>query len=150
MIDRFSTPAQVVINLVGIYGNPDAMADALAEDVQWWISPSTPPDIMASLSTGREVVRGNMQRGFSLIYKPGTVTTSVHHAISEGDVAAIRFTMHAQLPNGAPYENEYTVWIAARDGQVIKAWEYVDAAWAAAVMAAGGIDVSGAMGTAGT
>jgi uncharacterized protein len=150
MTERPTPSAQLAIDLVATYGDPDAMADALAEDAQWWISPSTPAEIMDSLSTGRETVRGNMQRVFSLIYKPGTVSTTVHHAIGVGDLAAVRFTMHARLPNGASYENEYTDWIETKGGQIVRVWEYVDAAWAAAVMAAGGVDVSASMGTSGS
>jgi ketosteroid isomerase-like protein len=66
----------------------------------------------------------------------------VHHAIGQGHLAAVRFTMHARLPNDAPYENEYTTWIETRDGAIVKVWEYVDVAWAIAVMQAAGIDIS--------
>jgi ketosteroid isomerase-like protein len=75
-------PAQLAAHLVARFGHPDDMAAALAEDVTWWESPSAPAEIMASVSTGRDTVRGNMQRVFSLIYNGSTVNTTVHHAIS--------------------------------------------------------------------
>jgi ketosteroid isomerase-like protein len=134
-------PAQLAARLVARFGHPDDMAAALAEDVTWWESPSAPAEIMASVSTGRDTVRGNMQRVFSLIYNGSTVNTTVHHAISQENMAAVRFTMAAEFPNGAPYENEYTVWVEIRDGEIVKVWEYVDAAWTLAQMQSAGMEL---------
>jgi ketosteroid isomerase-like protein len=141
MTQSTSTPAQLAARLVTTFGDPDDMAAALAEDVTWWESPSAPPEIMASVSTGRDTVRGNMQRVFSLIYNGSTVNTTVHHAISQENMGVVRFTMTADFPNGADYENEYTVWVEIRDGEIVKVWEYVDAAWTLAQMQSAGIEL---------
>ena len=90
MTQSSSTPAQLATRLVTTFGDPDDMAAALAEDVTWWESPSAPPEIMASVSTGRDTVRGNMQRVFSLIYNGSTVNTTVHHAISQENMGVVR------------------------------------------------------------
>jgi ketosteroid isomerase-like protein len=49
--------------------------------------------------------------------------------------------MTAEFPNGADYENEYTVWVEIRDGEIVKVWEYVDAAWTLAQMHSAGIEL---------
>jgi hypothetical protein len=72
---------------------------------------------MASISTGRETVRGNIQRIFSLIYNGSTVNTTVHLAISQGNMGVVQFTMAAEFPNGGAYENGYTIWVEIRDGE---------------------------------
>ena len=137
-----SIPAgQLAARLVESFGRPDDIVAVLAEDAVWWISPTVPPEIMLNESAGRETIRGNMERVFSLLYNPQTVRTTVKHTITEGHVGAVRFTMNAEFPNGGTYENEYTVWVEVVDGEITKVWEYCDAAWAVMQMQAAGIDV---------
>jgi ketosteroid isomerase-like protein len=56
-------------------------------------------------------------------------------------MGVVRFTMTAEFPNGADYENEYTVWVEIRGGEIVKVWEYVDAAWTLAQMQSAGIEL---------
>jgi uncharacterized protein len=140
------TPAQLATQLVDAFGRPDAIAAMLADDATWWITPTVPPEIMQSLSVGREVIRGNMQRVFSLLYNGDTMKTTVHSAISEGNLGVVRFTLSGEFPNGGKYTNEYSVWVEARGDEIANVWEYVDAAYAVVQMQAAGIDISPAGG----
>lgn len=136
------TPAQMATNLVTSFGDADAMADALSENVMWWESPSAPPELMASVSVGRETIRANMGRVFRFLYDGSTTSIAVHHALSDGDMGVVRFTMTAKFANGGPYSNEYTVWVQIRDGEIVGVWEYVDAAMVLVQMQAAGHDLT--------
>jgi hypothetical protein len=52
----------------------------------------------------------------------------VHHAITDGAIGAVRFRMSGEFATGGTYDNEYSLWLEADHGQVIKVWEYVDMA----------------------
>jgi ketosteroid isomerase-like protein len=81
---------------------------------------------MQSVSTGREVIRDSMQRVFTMLYNGETMKTTVHTAISEGNLATIRFTLTGEFPNGGAYSNGYCVCVESRGDQIAKVWEYVD------------------------
>ncbi|PJE06009.1 nuclear transport factor 2 family protein [Mycobacterium sp.] len=136
------TPAQLATQLVEAFGRPDDIVKVLAEHVTWWITPTIPPEIMANVSTGRDVIHGNMQRVFSLLYKGETMKTTVHSAISEGSLGTVRFTLTGEFPNGGQYSNEYCVCVETRGDEITKIWEYVDAAHAVVQMQAAGIDIT--------
>ena len=91
------TPAQLATQLVEAFGRPDDIVTVLAEDATWWITPTIPPEIMQNVSTGRDVIHGNMQRVFSLLYKGETMKTTVHSAISEGSLGTVRFTLTGEF-----------------------------------------------------
>jgi ketosteroid isomerase-like protein len=136
------TPAELATDLVKAFGRPDDIAAVLAEDAVWWISPTIPPEIMDNLSTGRETIRANMQRVFSVLYKGETMKADVHSAINDGTQGAVRFTLTGEFPNGGKYSNEYCVHVDTRDGEITRVWEYVDAAWAVVQMQEAGIDIA--------
>lgn len=135
------TPAQLATHLVEAFGRPDDIAAVLAEDAVWWISPTIPPEIMNNVSTGRETIRANMQRVFSLLYKGESVRADVHSAISDGTQGAVRATLKAEFPNGGTYSNEYCIFVDTRGDEISHVWEYVDAAWAVIQMQEAGIDI---------
>lgn len=136
------TPAQLATQLVEAFGNPDEIVAVLAEDATWWITPTIPPEIMQNVSTGRDVIHGNMQRVFSVLYNGDTLNTTVHSAISEGAQGTVRFTLTGEFPNGGKYANEYCVCVETRGDEITKVWEYVDAANAVIQMQAAGIDIT--------
>ncbi len=136
------TPAELATQLVEAFGRPDDIVAVLAEDATWWITPATPVEVMNSVSTGREVIRGNMQRVFSMLYNGDTMHTTVHSAISEGNLGTVRFTLSGEFPNGqGNYTNEYCVCVETRGDEIVKVWEYVDGAIAVVQMQAAGIDI---------
>ena len=47
-------------------------------------------------------------------------------AIGEGDTAAVRITLQAKALGTVDYENEYALFVQARDGLIERVWEYVD------------------------
>jgi len=140
------TPAQLATQLVEAFGRPDEIVAVLADDATWWITPSIPPEIMQSVSTGREVIRANMQRVFTMLYNGETMKTTVHTAISEGNLGTVRFTLTGEFPNGGAYSNEYCVCVESRGDQIAKVWEYVDGAYAVVQMQASGISITPAGG----
>ncbi|QFS90432.1 SnoaL-like domain protein [Mycobacterium sp. THAF192] len=136
------TPAELATQLVTAFGRPDDIVAVLAEDATWWITPAIPPEVMDHVSTGREVIRGNMQRVFTQLYNGDTMRTQVHSAISEGNLGTVRFTLSGEFPQGqGTYTNEYCVCVETRDDEITKVWEYVDAAVAVMQMQAAGIDI---------
>jgi hypothetical protein len=83
-----------------------------------------------------------MQRVFSMLYKGDTMQTTVHSAISEGNLGTVRFTLSGEFPHGAgKYTNEYCVCVETRGDEIIKVWEYVDGAFAVIQMQAAGMDI---------
>lgn len=135
------TPAQLAARLAEAIGRPEEMVAVLSEDVTWWESPSVPVEIMATVSTGRDVVLANMQRVFSMIYNGRTFTTTVHHTISEGSTGVVRFALSGEFSNGGAYQNEYTIWAQTSDGEITAVWEYVDAACTVAQLQAAGVEL---------
>jgi ketosteroid isomerase-like protein len=122
------SPAELATRIVEAAGHPDTMIENLADDVTWWITPSIPSEVMASSTTGRPQVLANLRRVFGDLYDPKKMTVEVHHAITDGTIGAVRFRMSGEFATGGTYENEYSLWLEAHDGQVTKVWEYVDMA----------------------
>lgn len=137
------TPADLARQLVEAIGRPDDIVALLAEDATWWISPTVPPEIMESTSTGKDVIRGNMQRVFSQLYNGETIQTLMHSAVSEGNLGTARFTLTCEFANGnGTYTNEYCVCVETHGGEITKVWEYVDIAYAMHQMQAAGMSVA--------
>ena len=131
---------QAARSLVEAFGRPDDIIALLAEDAQWWVSPSAPTEVMKNVSVGHEEILGNMRRVFGGLYKPETVRAEVHDNIGEGDLGVVRITLFAEFPNGGSYENDYTVWTKVRDGKITHVWEFVDVLRAVTQMNAAGIE----------
>jgi ketosteroid isomerase-like protein len=108
--------------LVARFGDPDGMVALVADDVEWWITPTV--DVFPHHMIGREMVAQTMRFVFGEIYADARVT--VHSLIGEGDTAAIRFTLNARALGTIDYENEYALFVEARDGEISRVWEYVD------------------------
>lgn len=119
---------ELLTALVAAFGDADRVTELLAPDAQWWISPSV--GVLGSPTIGRDAIRDAMRVIFGQLYTD--VHTTVHHALVEADMGAARFTMTASalFADGRPYENEYSVWVQARDGVIVRVWEYLDVAHA--------------------
>jgi ketosteroid isomerase-like protein len=117
--------------------DPDEIAELLAEDVTWWISPAVPTEIMPSVTHGREPMRENLKRVFSRLYVEGSQQTTVHQTISEGRFGAARWSMSGAFPTGGRFRNEYCIWVEVENGRAMRVWEYVDLAHTNAQMEAG-------------
>jgi uncharacterized protein (TIGR02246 family) len=119
---------ELLTTLVAAFGDADRVTALLAPDAQWWITPTV--GVLGSPTVGREAIGAGMRIIFGQLY--ADVRTTVHHALCDADMGAARFTMRATalFAGGQPYENEYSVWIQARDGFIVRVWEYLDVAHA--------------------
>jgi ketosteroid isomerase-like protein len=112
----------LAVALVSSFGDPDAIAALVADDVEWWISPAV--EVFPHHMVGRDMVSETMRFVFGEVYADPQVT--VHHAIAEGDVGAVRITLRARALGTVDYENEYSLWVRVRDDRIVQVWEYVD------------------------
>lgn len=113
---------ELAVALIDRFGDGDAMVELLAEDVEWWVSPSI--EVVPNLMVGRDVIRDAMRFVFGELY--ADVRTKLHAAVGEGDTAAVRITLTARALGRVDYENEYAFFVEARDGRIVRVWEYVD------------------------
>lgn len=113
--------------LVKAFGDPDAIGELLTSDAEWWITPTV--GVLGSPSVGRETIVAAMRVIFGDLWSGAEVT--VHHAIGDEDIGAVRFTLRAKAryADNQPYENEYTVWVRRLDDHIDRVWEYLDVAW---------------------
>jgi ketosteroid isomerase-like protein len=116
------TTKQLAVALVSSFGDPDAIAGLVADDVEWWISPAV--EVFPHHMVGREMVTETMRLVFGEVYARPQVT--IHHAIAEDDVAAVRITLRARALGTVDYENEYALFVRVRDDRIVRVWEYVD------------------------
>jgi ketosteroid isomerase-like protein len=133
MTDPASDGKALAVALVSRFGDPDAIAPLLADDVEWWITPSI--TVFPHHMVGRERVLETMRYVFGDVYADVDVT--IHTAIGEGDTGAVRITLAARALGSVDYENEYALFVEARDGRVARVWEYVDMQHAMSQLAGG-------------
>ena len=81
----------LAVALVDRFGDVDGMVDLLAEDVEWWITPTI--EVFPHHMVGRDAVREAMRFVFGEVY--ANVRTTLHTAVGEGDTAAVRITLAA-------------------------------------------------------
>jgi ketosteroid isomerase-like protein len=113
---------ELAVTLVGRFGDAAGMVELLADDVEWWITPTV--GVFDHHMIGSDAVRAAMDYVFGEVYADPHVT--VHTAIGEGDTAAVRITLTARALGRVDYENEYAFFVQARGGKVARVWEYVD------------------------
>ncbi len=113
---------ELAVRLVTSFGEPDAIATLLTDDVEWWISPTV--EVFPHHMVGREMVLETMRFVFGDVYANPRVT--LRTAIGEGDTAAVRITLQARALGTVDYENEYALFVQVRDGLIERVWEYVD------------------------
>jgi ketosteroid isomerase-like protein len=116
------TAKDLALALVGHFGDPDAVVALLADDVEWWITPTV--EVFPHHMVGRDMVAQTMRMVFGQVYADVDVT--VHSAVGEADTAAVRITLRARALGRVDYENEYALFVQARDDRIVRVWEYVD------------------------
>lgn len=130
------TPAELATQLVNTYGRPDDVIELLADDIVWWVTPSVPTEVMQSVTTGRDAMYATLKRVFGSIYEPESIEVTVHSAISERPLGAVRLTMAGEFVGGGAFSNEYCVCVETRDDKIAKVWEYMDVAHTEAQLSA--------------
>ena len=121
-----SQTRELLTSLVGALGDADRVCALLAPDAQWWITPTV--GVLASPTVGRDAIYESMRAIFGELY--ADVHTSVHHTLVDNEMGAARFTLFATalFAEGRPYENEYSMWVQADGGAIVRVWEYLDVA----------------------
>jgi ketosteroid isomerase-like protein len=116
----------LAVCLAESFGDADAIVSLLAEDAEWWITPTV--GVMASPTVGRDAIGRALRVIFEDLYADTRI--QLHAVISEGDETAVRFTMRALaiFAGNRRYENEYVLWIQCVGDEVSRVWEYLDVA----------------------
>ncbi|MFJ9029471.1 nuclear transport factor 2 family protein [Streptomyces sp. NPDC102274] len=122
--EGFSLPGEYAARLVQSAGNPEAIGPLLAEDVTWRLQFPIDPDIMPSVVHGRAAMVGALDRVFSVYYQEGSLQSTVHQTISQGQSGAALWSMKGLTSTGAPFENRYVLWVKVRNGEITDAWEF--------------------------
>jgi ketosteroid isomerase-like protein len=122
--------ASLAERLVRAFGDPDAIGELLTPDAECWITPTV--GVLGSPTVGRDTIVAALRVIFSDLWGDPEVT--VHHAIGNDDIGAVRLTLQAKarFANERPYENEYSVWVRCRGDRIDRVWEYLDVAWSTA------------------
>ena len=105
-------------------GSP-ALPALLADDVSWWVPPSSP---LGGLHEGKAKVLALMGQGVALYDGPLTVT--IESLIAEDDRAAAQLVIEGRTAKGEPYRNFYHFAFRTRDGKICAVREYVDTLYA--------------------
>jgi ketosteroid isomerase-like protein len=120
--DRSTEARDLAARLVSSFCDAGAIEPLLADDVEWWITPTI--EVFPHHMIGRDQVLEAMRFVFGQVYADVRVT--VHHALGDGDVGAVRITLAARALGTVDYENEYALFVQTRDGLISRVWEYVD------------------------
>jgi len=107
-------------------GDP-ALPELLADDVTWWVPPSSP---LGGLREGKARVLELMASGVGLYDTSVPFRIEVEVIVAEGDWVAVQMVMSARTAKGAPYRNFYHFAFRVRDGRICAVREYVDTLYA--------------------
>jgi uncharacterized protein len=107
-------------------GASDKVVAAFADDVVWWVPPSSP---MAGTYKGKEAVLGMFAKGVSL-YAPKPMKIDVLGMVADEKKVAAEVHISATTAKGADYSNYYHFLFELRDGKIAGVKEYVDTLYA--------------------
>ena len=107
-------------------GDP-ALPELLADDVTWWVPPSSP---LGGLREGKPAVLALMGSGIGLYDASVPFGIEVEQMVAEGEWVALQMVMTARTAKGQPYRNHYHWAFRVRDGQICAVKEYVDTLYA--------------------
>jgi ketosteroid isomerase-like protein len=107
-------------------GASDKVVAAFADDIEWWVPPSSP---MAGTYKGKEAVLGMFGKGVSL-YAPKPMKIEILGMVADDKKVAAEIHITAETAKGAEYSNFYH-FLFEIDGDHIKGVkEYVDTLYA--------------------
>jgi ketosteroid isomerase-like protein len=110
--------------LVKCFGQPQAMEALYAEDVRWSLSPSLGK--IAGPHEGLAAVGAFNRRIWEAVYFP-EVEVELLDELGDGNASAVRFLYRATYRNnGAPYENQYALFVRSRDNRIHEVFESLD------------------------
>ena len=110
-----------------IAGDPDArpLPELFTPDVTWHLPRSSP--MYPEPQRGLEKVMGVLTSGVN-IYEAGSldIRRSCTFVDEEQQRACVQLTLVARLADGTPYENDYVMVFAFREGLISEVWEHLD------------------------
>lgn len=107
-------------------GASDKVVAAFAEDVVWWVPPSSP---MAGTYEGRDAVLAMFGQGVSL-YAPEPMKIEILGMVADDKKVAAEIHITAKTAKGGVYANFYHFLFELRDGKIAHVKEYVDTLYA--------------------
>jgi ketosteroid isomerase-like protein len=107
-------------------GATDKVVAAFADDVVWWVPPSSP---MAGTYKGKEAVLGMFAKGVSL-YAPKPMKIEVLGMVADESKVAAEVHISATTAKGGEYSNFYHFLFELRGGKIAGVKEYVDTLYA--------------------
>jgi len=107
-------------------GASDKVVAAFADDVTWWVPPSSP---MAGTYEGRDAVLGMFARGVSL-YAPEPMGIEILGMVADDRKVAAEVRISAKTAKGGDYVNHYHFLFEVEDGRIKAVKEYVDTLYA--------------------
>ncbi len=107
-------------------GNNDKVIASFADDVTWWVPPSSP---MAGTYKGKAEVLGMFGKGVSL-YAPEPMKIEILGMVADDTKVAAEVRISATTAKGAPYCNHYHFLFELGGGQIKAVKEYVDTLYA--------------------
>lgn len=111
-------------------GDPDLPA-LLADDVEWWVPPGSR---MPGTARGKAAVLELMTGGLDLYDATVPLRVEVERIVAEGDHVAAQLVIEGRTARGADYRNHYHFAFEIRDGRIARVREYVDTAYANALL----------------
>jgi len=110
--------------LVGRFGDPDAMKELYADDIRWSLSVSLGK--IAGPYEGRDAVEAFNRRIWEAVYHR-EVEVEILDDLGDERASAVRFIYRATYRNnGAPYENQYTLFVRSDQGRIREVFEGLD------------------------
>ena len=110
--------------LVERFGDPDTMKELYADDIRWSLSVSLGK--IAGPYEGREAVEAFNRRIWDAVYHR-EVEVEILDDIGDERASAVRFIYRATYRNnGAPYENQYTLFVRSDQGRIQEVFEGLD------------------------
>lgn len=107
-------------------GAGEKVAAAFADDVVWWVPPSSP---MAGTYRGKEAVFGMFAKGVSL-YAPEPMKIEILGMVADDSKVAAEVHITAKTAKGGDYSNFYHFLFEVADGRIHGVKEYVDTLYA--------------------
>lgn len=107
-------------------GASDKVVAAFADDVTWWVPPSSP---LAGTYEGRDAVLGMFAQGVSL-YAPEPMTIEILGMVADDRKVAAEVRITAKTAKGADYRNHYHFLFEIDGGRIKAVKEYVDTLYA--------------------
>ena len=107
-------------------GASDKVVAAFADDVVWWVPPSSP---MAGTYRGRDAVLGMFAKGVSL-YAPEPMKIEILGMVADDKKVAAEIHIAATTAKGGEYSNFYHFLFEIAGGKIVGVKEYVDTLYA--------------------